>query len=69
MYFWANSHLAPSNVATGCFSAAIYISRYTKVGVLRDSHNIFSTPYRIFECFFGAKKNKTVLAGLRVKKQ
>jgi hypothetical protein len=39
-----------------------------KVGVLRDSHNLFSTPYRIFECFFGANK-KTVLAGLRVKKQ
>jgi hypothetical protein len=29
-----------------------------KVGVLRDSHNLFSTPYRIFECFFGAKKKK-----------
>jgi hypothetical protein len=30
----------------------------TKVGVLRDSHYLFLTPYRIFEWFFGAKKKK-----------
>jgi hypothetical protein len=29
-----------------------------KVGVLRDSHYLFSTPYMIFEWFFGAKKEK-----------
>jgi hypothetical protein len=40
-----------------------------KVGVLRDSHHLFSTPYRKFEWFFGGKKKKTVLAGLRLKKQ
>jgi hypothetical protein len=40
-----------------------------KVGVLRDSHYLFSTPYRKFECFFGVKNKKTVLAGLRLKKQ
>jgi hypothetical protein len=39
-----------------------------KVGVLRDSHYFFSTPYRKFEYFFGAKKKKTVLAGLRLNK-
>jgi hypothetical protein len=27
------------------------------------------SPYREFEWFFGAKKKKTVLAGLRLKKQ
>jgi hypothetical protein len=45
------------------------LSKITKVGVLRDSHYLFSTPYRKFEWFFGGKKKKTVLAGLRLKKQ
>jgi hypothetical protein len=37
-----------------------------KVDVLRDSHKLLVTPYREFEQQFGGK---TVLAGLRLKKQ
>jgi hypothetical protein len=47
----------------------ISIRRPTKVGVLRDSHNLFSTPYRIFEWFFGAKKKKNCSRRFRAKKQ
>jgi hypothetical protein len=40
------------------------------MAVMRDSHYLFSTPYRELEWFFGAKKKKkTVLEGLRLKKQ
>jgi hypothetical protein len=39
-----------------------------KVGVLRDSHYLFSTPYREFEWFFGAKKKKNCASRFEAKK-
>jgi hypothetical protein len=41
---------------------------FTKVGVLRDSHYLFSTPYREFEWFFGAKKKKNCASRFESKK-
>jgi hypothetical protein len=38
-------------------------SRPAKVGVLRDSHNLFFNTVWDFLMKFGAKKNPTVLAG------
>jgi hypothetical protein len=47
---------------------SIYSTAYiTKVGVLRDSHYLFSTPYMEFEWFL-ARKRKKLLAGLRLNK-
>jgi hypothetical protein len=43
-----------------------HINSAAKVNVLRDSHKPFLTPNREFERQFGGK---TVLAGLRLKKQ
>jgi hypothetical protein len=39
-----------------------------KVGVVRDSHYLFSTPYRKFECFFGAKNKKNCASRFEAKK-
>jgi hypothetical protein len=39
-----------------------------KVGVLRDSHYLFSTPYRKFKCFFGGKKKKNCASRFEAKK-
>jgi hypothetical protein len=38
-----------------------------KVGVLQDSHYLFSTPYRKFEWFFGGKKKKNCASRFEVK--
>jgi hypothetical protein len=48
------------------FYASLAPKIRSKVDVLRDSHKLLVTPYREFERQFGGK---TVLAGLRLKKQ